>query len=516
MLIAPCAVEWLAEPKRFSTVGELREALRGIDEIGVNPEDFWALGESLPYRVDVIWSEGGEADCYDVVFRKRGTEAEAAVVAPFSQAVIDRHWSAYANYPLHGEFAQTLVTQLRNYLTKKLPEYMVPPTFVRVDCLPRLSSGKVNHDALSVLDSSNIEHPETFVAPQTPTEKQLAAIWEEYLDLERVGTQDSFFELGGHSLLATRVIARVHTTFNVEMPLHQLFESPTIADLARWLEAQSEATDAEATPWAYLVPIQTGGSQRPFFLVPGGGGGEEEFTIYARCIYLLGEDQPVYGLQARGIDGESEPHASVEEMAADYITELQMLQPSGPYVLGGECVGGIVAFEMAQQLITRGQGVARLILMNTLRPGDVSSSTHITNLVHRVLQRRRIRFYRRKLRRLPVEERWSYISAEASTALKILLAKFGKNSSIAHVRHVREEYIKTLRRYRPLPYPGRIDLLVSEDYYGRTPAMGWDDIAVGSLENHMLPGNRNSYLGEHVQATAKQLKTCLDEIRMAN
>jgi amino acid adenylation domain-containing protein len=133
-----------------------------------------------------------------------------------------------------------LVSQLRNFLKERLPEYMVPSAFVLLEALPIAPSGKVDRKALPAPDLSQLQPEGTFVTPSTPVEEVLAGIWAEVLSLEKVGVRDNFFELGGHSLLATRVISQVRQVFKLEIPLRRLFESPTVAELAKDIETKSK------------------------------------------------------------------------------------------------------------------------------------------------------------------------------------------------------------------------------------------------------------------------------------
>src|SRR5438128_838457 len=130
---------------------------------------------------------------------------------------------------------------------------MVPSTFLLLDTLPLTPNGKVDRRALPTPGQDRPELAEAFVAPHTPTEELIASIWGEILGVERVGMHDNFFELGGHSLLAIQVIARLRDTFQVELALHGLFETPTVAGLAERLEADDRTSrHLEAPP---LVPV---------------------------------------------------------------------------------------------------------------------------------------------------------------------------------------------------------------------------------------------------------------------
>ena len=168
----------------------------------------------------------------EVVLREHEGVREAVVVAREDHTG-DRRLVAY----LVAAPEQALMTdQLRGFLREKLPEYMVPQTFVLLKALPLTRNGKVDRQALPAPDQERSDLGQAFVAPRTPTEEALARIWAEVLRLERVGVNDNFFELGGHSLLVTQVVSRLRNSFQVALPVHSLFEFPTIAALAVAIE----------------------------------------------------------------------------------------------------------------------------------------------------------------------------------------------------------------------------------------------------------------------------------------
>jgi thioesterase domain-containing protein/acyl carrier protein len=263
-------------------------------------------------------------------------------------------------YVVVNQTSAATVSQLHQFLKQKLPEYMIPSAIVKLEALPLTPNGKVDRRALLATDTARPELQSAFVAPRDTLELQLAQIWEDVLNVRPIGVTDNFFTLGGHSLLAVRLIALLQQQFGQNLPLATLFLAPTIEHLASTL---GQPTDERQ--WSPLVKIQSGGSKRPFFCVPGAGGNVIYFYHLARH---LGSDQPFYGLQARGLDGEQMPHTQVEDMAAYYIEALQTVQPQGPYLLGGHSFGSYVAFEMALQLLHQGQEVALLAILDTPAP----------------------------------------------------------------------------------------------------------------------------------------------------
>ena len=249
--------------------------------------------------------------------------------------------------------------ELREHLRTRLPEYMVPAAFVAVERLPLTSNGKVDRARLPEPEESR-EPGAPAALPRDDVERQLVAIWQAVLGLEQVGTRDDFFDLGGHSLLALRMFGRLEQALRVRLPIATLFETPTIEGLAAAVRRGGQPTQ-----WRSLVSIQAEGSLPPIFAVPGVGGNVLCYNEFAQA---MAPDQPLYGLQSRGLDGAEKPLTRIEDIAAAFVKELREVQPDGPYYLAGMCMGGIVVYEMAQQLRAAGQEIGLLVLLETWPP----------------------------------------------------------------------------------------------------------------------------------------------------
>ncbi|MDF1727350.1 MAG: thioesterase domain-containing protein, partial [Sulfitobacter sp.] len=210
----------------------------------------------------------------------------------------------------------------------------------------------------------------SFVAPRNGVEAGLAEIWEGLLGVSPVGVEDSFFDLGGHSLIAVRLFAAVKRRFLVEFPISVLFEAPTIAHLAALIGTdEASESDSTAAPQSfdYLVPLNSNSDARatPLFIVAGMFGN----VLNLRHLALpFSNERPVYGIQARGLIGDLDPHLDACTAAADYLAEVRRRQPEGPYLLSGYSGGGVVAYEMAQQLRNAGEQVAVLALLDSPLP----------------------------------------------------------------------------------------------------------------------------------------------------
>ncbi|WP_408890052.1 amino acid adenylation domain-containing protein [Myxococcus faecalis] len=226
------AREILERDERPSTVGELRAELRSQPEPDcVNPEELWALEAELPYAVSLHWSGGEEDGAFELRLLRRG--AVAPPLTPSTErAFVAKPWRAYTNQPLQAALTRQLVPLLQEHLKQRVPEYMVPSAILSLDVLPRTPNGKVDRKALPAPSQATLARQVEAEAARTPVEELLAGIWAEVLGGNAFGLHDNFFEQGGHSLLATQVISRVGRAFGVELPLHALFETPTLRGLA--------------------------------------------------------------------------------------------------------------------------------------------------------------------------------------------------------------------------------------------------------------------------------------------
>lgn len=257
-------------------------------------------------------------------------------------------------------------TELRSFVRTALPDYMTPSYFVFLEAMPLTANNKVDVRALPA-PAPYLSEGLVYVGPRDRLEVQLTALWQQVLEVPKIGIHDNFFDLGGHSLKAAQLFFLLEQVYGRHLPLATLFQAPTIAELASVLSREQWVP-----PWQSLVAIQPSGTAIPIFMVPGVGG---NVLIFAQLARLLGLDQPFYGLQARGLDGKEAPFTSVPEMARHYIAEIRALRPQGPYVLVGICTGGLIAYEIAQQLFGQGEAVT-LVVMDTWHPTSYRSHRH--------------------------------------------------------------------------------------------------------------------------------------------
>jgi phthiocerol/phenolphthiocerol synthesis type-I polyketide synthase E len=323
------------------------------------------------------------------------------------------------------------------------------------------------------------------------TADQLARIWQEILGIDSVSPDQNYFDLGGDSSLAVQMFAEIEKIFKIKLPLATLYDAPTIEELSKILRGE-----ATAAGWSPLVAIQVAGSRPPFFCMHGAGG---TVLMYRDLSRRLGDDQPFYGLQAQGLDGTSSPLTTVEEMAALYVTEIRRVQSHGPYFLGGYCLGGTVAYEVAQQLRADGETVALLALFDTMNWHKIpltvwSKSSHATQRLYfhaasffSVDSEGKARFLKEKLgvlkSRIPV---WQ----------GMLLSRFGNGSSHAVLESlllgkVWQANDRASWNYIPKPSPGVVtDIRPAKQYrVFSKPDLKWDRLAQGGQESIILPVN---------------------------
>ena len=407
--------------------------------------------------------------------------------------------------------------ELRDFLRQRLPEQMIPSVVMAMPALPMTDSGKVDWRALRELEigepesAGKVPHGD----PDDLLEVRLKQIWETVLGRSPIRVDDNFFDLGGHSLLAVKLFVQIEKALGVRLPLATLFQAPTVARLAAVL--RSEGWNP---PWSSLVPVKPGGTRAPYFIIHGLGGNVLNLRHLAN---YMGDDLPVYGLQSQGLDGKAAPPTSIEEMAAHYVREIRTIQPHGPYFLGGMSFGGVVAWEMAQQLNAVGEPIGLLTLLDSY-PLGYSELLPITERT-----RREIRFYFRRLKLhlsslwdLSMHGKWEYVKKKARTFHRRLKSRVWRALRGAYaarggelpdaLHNVKEANFLAARDYVTKPYSGRITLFVAS----QQPLDGFFDLEMtwkrlaGSVETIQVPGDHSTVIEEpNVRVLAVKLKDCI-------
>ena len=415
-----------------------------------------------------------------------------AVVLVREHAAGDRRLIACVAAPPEGPGP----AELRAALAEMLPEALVPSSFIRLDKLPVNTSGKVDRRALAQLapEPDGMAGAEERLAPRDALELQVAGLWEELLRVGPVGVRDDFFALGGHSLLAVRLVARIRERLGRTVPLATFLQKATVEELAAELRRGEGAVRRQA-----LVPIRPEGEGEPLFLVHPVGG---NVLCYAGLARRLG--QPVYGLQVP--DEETRP-ATLQEMAARYVEAIRTVRPSGPWRLGGWSMGGVVAFEMARQLVEAGEEVDLLALIDAFPRGvspaadgggEEADDREIAALFVRDLE---------GLLGVPLPLPLEELSALApQEALRRVLAEVRRRDlqppdlGEAELWALFETFranARLLWRHEPLPYPGRAVLFRAAEWAGEAasdPSLGWGRFVLGGVESFELAGSHYTLL----------------------
>jgi aspartate racemase len=477
----------------------------------------------------------------------------------------DKQLVAYG-IPNYEQTATNL--ELREFLKQRLPGYMIPAHFVLLESFPLTANGKVDLRALPAPNEMDYriqsDATDTFVASRDSLEQQLTEIWKDVLGVPQIGIQDNFFDLGGNSILAVRLFTHIETRLSRTLPLSVLLKAPTIEQMAALLRQNDDNQF-----FSPVVEIQAGTvSKSPLFCIHGGG---FNVLIYRNLALYLDSDQPIYGLQARGLDGSDCPQINqLGDLAADYIQEIRRIQPQGPYFLAGLSNGGMIALDMAQQLLTQGEQVALLALFDTDAPNGLkllpssyrflSSCQYalrysLPRLIGKLIKQNPRSFpsiLQQQLKAVkPTQEARQLVSEIVVSAVQHSITRFRERNQrwktvldwvslyiLNHspwaflspsapsqdvegrlsntLRNLESTYSEILNAYVPQPYPGRILLFRAMEMppgYHVDPYLGWSAIANDGVDVYKVPGHHTSILES--ATLARILKAEIEKARQS-
>ena len=403
----------------------------------------------------------------------------------------------------------TTTEELYGFLAARLPAPQLPRTLLRVASLPRTPAGRTDRQALPRVE----EKPGEYVAPRTETEEVLAAIWHDLLANERIGIEDPFFQLGGHSLLAVRLMSRIESELGVELPVSTLFRAPTIATLAKQIEARSGASRPSV-----LVSLQPQGTSPPLFFVHPVGG---SVLCYRELAGRLGSAQPFFGIEASEEGG----GGTLEEMAAGYIAAIRGVRREGPYFLGGWSLGAVVAFEMARQLAQAGEQVPLVAMVDAppaqpeeRRLGPLDGDSWFVQFASDLLASRSAVApeIEEAVLRWDSQRRLAWLLERAreigAVPPELTFSQFCRRSQLFL------HNLQALARYRAGSLP--VDLLFLRSSTpdpgngSADPTRGWRHLTTGSVACHSLPGTHHSLLRQpHVERLSAILQEGIDSAR---
>ena len=453
------------------------------------------------------------------------------------ESAAEKSLAAYVT-PLNG--VRPVPAELVGYLRSKLPEYLVPSDIAVLDSLPLNANGKIDTRALSATGTSRVEEDRTRAL--TETERGLIEIWRDLLKSNEIGLDDDFFRLGGHSLLGMRLFSRLQKRFEVSLPLGVLFRAPTVRQLAALIDQRTETlaavagfaegendpaprkggfhvtVGAEPDPLAETtVAIQPKGDLPPLFAIHGGDGG---VLFYGHLAERLGEDRPFYAFEAPALTSTSPiPDETVEETATHYLRELRKVQQTGPYHLCGYSFGGVVAYDMARQLLSDGERVDFLGLVDTENPGIDARKLSLSERIavnwnkHSLAEKTSVgkvghigmRFGTGLAYRL-------YFEAENAVARSLPQAK---GAGWLRQVQLRKSHERAMAAYQPGAIAAKLTLfraMIGGDKYELGEDYGWDEL-VDELEIIDIPGNHVTvFHRENIDAIAGAFRGALERI----
>jgi len=437
---------------------------------------------------------------------------DQAAVAALDTGTGDQRLVAYLTSINEG----TLQTgELRRALEAVLPPYMIPSQFALLTELPHTPNGKIDRSALGTPAPETILRDNPYIPPRNNLESQLAKIWERFIGVHPIGVQDDFFAVGGNSLGAMRIFVEIERLVGKRIPLTTILNASTIEMQARLLESQDWVAD-----WSSLVAVQEHGSQPPLFCFPGVGGNVLNFHDLS---YYLGDDQPCYALQSKGIGGQEEPLTHIEQIASLHLEAIKTVQPKGPYYLCGSSFGGRVAYELAQQLHDHGDEIALVAMFDTYGPGypkRIKGNPKAKVWLNRRGQK--LKKHLVNLNRLDFQGKREYMRTH--------FPKMGDRFSLwiqnqihmlryplpADLKKVRKAN-KLANKHTVLPprFGGRLVLFkASQQPYGLAPdeTMGWGSVAGERIEVIVVEGHHDGLLWEpQVRGVAHILQRLLKE-----
>lgn len=399
----------------------------------------------------------------------------AYVIAPTIKKNVEQQW----------------VSIWKAALKEALPPFMVPAQIVFLDQFPLTPNNKIDRKALPATAHFPTADISGIAASRTSTEKLVSDIWCEILGLPAIGIYDNFFEIGGHSLLAVQIMSRIEKETGKRLPLASLFESSTIESLSLLLQL-----DGNAITWDSLVPIRPKGNKTPLYMVHGAGLNVLLFNTLSKH---LDPNQPVYGLQAKGLNGVDTPLDKLEDIASHYVSEILKHNPNGPYALAGYSLGGTIAYEMAKQLQALDKEVKVLALFDSYADQTESSYPKSVRLLRKtrnytyrffytfiLLAKNPVSTFNYKL--LTIRRKLTGIYSKISPFKREEVGFTGYSHKIDQLNQ------KAAAEYFITPYIGTIDLFRAKvrTYYMQDPEyLGWKKYALKGVRIHEIPGDHN-------------------------
>lgn len=400
----------------------------------------------------------------------------------------------------------------RTKLQDVLPVYMVPSEFVSLIQLPITPNGKIDRKALPKPAAQPVAANEE-AEPVTKTEKLIADIWKEALDLAQISVDTDFFEAGGHSMIAVQVMAQLEKETGKRLPLSTLLTYPTIRKLAELFRK-----NVPQTRWKSLVPIKPNGSKVPIYIIHGIG---LNLLNFSSLVSYMDAEQPIYGLQALGLDGEDEPLDNMEAIATHYLSEVLEQNPDGPYAIAGYSFGGYVALEMARQLKEMGKVVKLLAMFDTNAQESDNKKSGLAWLSRKInRQLPKLIWFTNSLIQSPLstlQYQQQYVKRQVNTFLQFvgLQKRVQVVEQLDHLHRIMEKHELAFHAYSMKPYDGIVDLFKAKlrvYFVDDLNYLGWGKYALRGVRVHDVPGDhKQMLLPPNDKIFAESLQQALDE-----
>jgi 3-oxoacyl-(acyl-carrier-protein) synthase/acyl carrier protein len=384
-----------------------------------------------------------------------------------------------------------------------------------------ISEGKSTGSTSSQFTSYKPCH--TCSPPTDPISDIVTQIWRDFFKIKEIPLDQDFFSLGGDSLIGLALVEQINTHLKLKLTFGELVLHPTLGELINYIGAWNENKQPQYN-FPVLFPVQPYGERPPLFLVAGAHANryfdiekmkssyEDDFLSYfSMLVGSLGMDQPVYGFRPKGLMLEEKPHADVCIMARHYVRELKKIQPQGPYFIGGECIGGIVAYEMALQLQRSGEKVAQLILMDTPRPKFSFQLKQEYRRLKRHIKggiKNALFYLRSKDIRNWKKDATPWISLLLSVVLPITNNQRIKRRAIIGSY----QYFRTLLSYRPKGYNGRVTFIVNEEWYQERFLLGWTKELGTKVRIDVVPGGHLERIKKYGDISGRILRNVIDQV----
>lgn len=414
------------------------------------------------------------------------------------------------NKTLSKNVETTKINEWKNILKNELPLHLIPNSFTILDHFPTTLNGKIDRKALS--ETKNTETTKvSYVAPRTKAEEIVAEIWKSCLGLESIDVFSNFFELGGHSLIAVKVMRQIEEKTGKRLPLSSLFEYSTIEKLAELLNLDKEiASDC-------LVPIKPQGTKTPIFFIHGAG---LNVLIFNDLAKHLDNDQPAYALQGTKINDVDNPLTTIEQIASHYNETIMRVNPEGPYAIAGYSFGGLIAYEMGRQLMSRGKKISMLSILDTnLSPHYYYASPLGKKIAKtKVLYKRRFTYFKEMLSSwdktmLHLNRKKNFIKGYYFSKPTFQTADDELNYKQYLVSNAKVSEIEN--RYYMAPTHLKIDLFKAknnDNFLNDRKYLGWGKVALDGVIIHDVPGDHlNIFRDPNVIEFAKLFQKVLDE-----